>query len=334
MTMQRITVTPLAWLIIGAVSLGLAYFVVYPIHVLQILCFMVFAAAFNLLIGHAGVLSLGHAAFFGSGAYLAGILMKTGSTTPELALLAATGATLVLGLLMGAIAIRRQGIYFAMITLALAQLVYFIAFQSPATGGDDGLQGIPRGAVLGRFSLESNGAIYLFVSAISLLSLWAIHRIGCSPFGSLLRAIRQNEDRAISLGYATRRYRLAAFVISAGFAGLAGGMKALVLQLASLTDISFFISGEVVLIVLLGGIGVFAGPLVGAALLIGFQLVFVSSPVPVPFVLGIVFVICVLAFPRGIVGEIVARLPAQSPSSNSPAGQEHERPKEEREHSW
>ena len=172
MIMQRIAVAPMAWLIIGAVSLGLAYFVVYPIHVLQILCFMVFAAAFNLLIGHAGVLSLGHAAFFGSGAYLVGILMKTGSVTPELALLAATGTTLVLGLLMGAIAIRRQGIYFAMITLALAQLVYFIAFQSPATGGDDGLQGIPRGAVLGRFSLESNGAIYLFVSAISrILSL-------------------------------------------------------------------------------------------------------------------------------------------------------------------
>jgi branched-chain amino acid transport system permease protein len=285
----------------------LAPFALYPTFLMKVLCFGLFACAFNLLLGYVGLLSFGHAAFFGGAAYVCGYLCKELGWTPEAGILAGTLTAAVLGWGFGAIAIRRTGIYFAMITLALAQLVFFMALQLPFTGGEDGMQGIPRGKLLGMFDLSDNLAMYFFVFGIFMLGFAVIYRTIHSPFGQILKAIRENEPRAISLGYDVHHYKLLAFVISAALAGMAGATKALVFQLASLTDAHWHMSGEVILMTLLGGLGTILGPAVGATTIVTLQTQLadkVGSWVTV--IIGIIFVICVLAFRRGIVGELTA----------------------------
>ena len=290
-----------------AVVGGLAPFALYPTFLMKVLCFGLFACAFNLLLGFAGLLSFGHAAFFGSAAYVCGYLCKEMGWSPELAVLAGTVTAALLGWLFGAIAIRRAGIYFAMITLALAQLVFFLALQLPFTGGEDGLQGIPRGKLLGLIDLSDNMAMYYFVLVVFLIGFFVIHRTIHSPFGQILKAIRENEPRAVSLGYDVHKYKLVAFVISSALAGTAGATKALVFQLASLTDAHWHMSGEVVLMTLLGGLGTILGPAVGAMTIVTLETQLadkVGSWVTV--IIGVIFVVCVLAFRRGIVGELGA----------------------------
>lgn len=285
----------------------LAPFALYPTFLMKVLCFGLFACAFNLLLGYVGLLSFGHAAFFGGAAYVCGYLCKELGWTPETGILAGTLTAAILGWGFGAIAIRRSGIYFAMITLALAQLVFFLALQLPFTGGEDGMQGIPRGKLLGMFDLSDNLAMYFFVFGVFMLGFALIYRTIHSPFGQILKAIRENEPRAISLGYDVHRYKLLAFVISAALAGMAGATKALVFQLASLTDAHWHMSGEVILMTLLGGLGTILGPAVGATTIVTLQTQLadkVGSWVTV--IIGIIFVICVLAFRRGIVGELTA----------------------------
>lgn len=293
-----------------------APFVVYPVFLMKLLCFALFACAFNLLIGYAGLLSFGHAAFFGGAAYVTGYLVRNTGLTPELGVIAGTVVAGLLGYIFGSLAIRRHGIYFAMITLALAQIVYFIALKAPFTGGEDGLQDIPRGMLLGLIdlnraydfagkSLELN--LYYFVFALFCLGFWIIYRAIHSPFGQVLKAIRENEPRAVSLGYKIEKFKLMAFVISASLAGMAGATKALVFQLASLTDVSWHTSGEVVLMTLLGGLGTVLGPLVGAFTVVTLHSELSSIGSWVIVVIGVIFVICVLAFRRGIIGEL-ARL--------------------------
>jgi branched-chain amino acid transport system permease protein len=284
-----------------------APFLVYPTFLMKVLCFALFASAFNLLLGFAGLLSFGHAAFFCASAYVCGYLCKTLGATPEVGILAGTAFAALLGALFGLLAIRRSGIYFAMITLALAQLVYFVELELPFTGGEDGLQGIPRGRLLGLIDLSDNLAMYFFVLAVFLGGFWLIHRTIHSPFGQVLKAIRENEPRAISLGYAVDRYKLLAFVLSATLAGLAGATKSIVFQLASLTDAHWHMSGEVVLMTLLGGLGTVLGPSVGALTIVGLENLLadkVGSWVTV--ITGAIFVACVLLFRRGIVGELRA----------------------------
>ena len=250
---------------IGLIAIAaVAPLVAYPIFLMKVMCFALFASAFNLLLGFGGLLSFGHAAYFGAAGYLAAHAAKVWRFTPELAILVGTLGSALLGLLFGLIAIRRQGIYFSMITLALAQLVYFVALRAPFTGGEDGIQGVPRGALFGVIDLGSDTTLYVVVAAISLGGLVIIDRIVHSPFGQVLRAIRENEARALSLGYRIERYRLAVFVLSAALAGLAGATKAVVFQLASLTDVHWTMSGEVILMTLIGGLGTMFGPLVGA----------------------------------------------------------------------
>jgi branched-chain amino acid transport system permease protein len=293
-----------AALIAGGV---VAPFVVYPTFLMKVLCFALFASAFNLLLGFAGLLSFGHAAFFGLGGYLCGYLCKNLGAPPEIGILAATLLAGALGTVFGLLAIRRSGIYFAMITLALAQLVYFLELQLPFTGGEDGLQGIPRGRLLGVIDLSNSWAMYYFVLAIFLGGFWLIHRTIHSPFGQVLKAIRENEPRAISLGYAVDRYKLLAFVLSAALTGLAGATKAIVFQLASLTDAHWHMSGEVVLMTLLGGLGTVLGPSVGALTIVGLEN-FLADKVGswVTVITGGIFVVCVLLFRRGLVGELRA----------------------------
>ncbi|MFZ2989886.1 branched-chain amino acid ABC transporter permease [Ideonella sp.] len=279
----------------------------YPTFLMKVLCFALFASAFNLLLGFAGLLSFGHAAFFGASAYLCGYLVRDLGTTPEVGILAGAALGGLLGALVGSLAIRRAGIYFAMITLALAQLVFFICVQLKATGGEDGLQGIPRGHLFGLIDLSDNMSMYYFVLAVFLGGFWLIHRTVHSPFGQILKAIRENEPRATSLGYDVARYKLLAFVLSATLTGVAGSTKALVFQLASLTDVHWHMSGEVVLMTLLGGLGTILGPAVGALTIVGLENVLadkVGSWVTV--IMGGIFVVCVLLFRRGIVGEIGA----------------------------
>jgi branched-chain amino acid transport system permease protein len=301
----RVSSTPMfVALIAGGV---VAPFLMYPTFLMKVLCFALFASAFNLLLGFAGLLSFGHAAFFGASAYVCGYFCKVLGVPPELAILSGTLFAGLLGTLFGLLAIRRAGIYFAMITLALSQLVYFLELQLPFTGGEDGLQGIPRGHLLGFINLSNNWAMYYFVLAIFLAGFWLIHRTIHSPFGQVLKAIRENEPRAISLGYAVDRYKLLAFVLSSTLAGLAGATKALVFQLASLTDAHWHTSGEVVLMTLLGGLGTVLGPSVGALTIVGLENQLadkVGSWVTV--IMGGIFVICVLLFRRGIVGELAA----------------------------
>jgi branched-chain amino acid transport system permease protein len=286
-------------------------FVLYPVFLMKVLCFALFACAFNLLIGFGGLLSFGHAAFFGSAAYVTAHAVKEWGWSPELGILLGTLAAVVLGLVFGLIAIRRQGIYFAMITLALSQMVFFLALQLPFTHGEDGIQGVPRGLLFGLFDLSQPLTMYYAVLAIFVAGFALIWRTVHSPFGQVLKAIRENEPRAVSLGYRTDRYKLVAFVLSASLAGLAGGTKALVFQLASLTDVTWQMSGEVVLMTLLGGMGMLFGPVVGAGLVVTLESYLASTSLPVPVVIGCIFVVCVLLFRRGIIGELMHRLPGR-----------------------
>jgi len=291
-------------MLVMAVIFILAPLLVYPVFMMKVMCFALFACAFNLLIGFGGLLSFGHAMFLGTAGYVSAHAAKVWGFTPELAILFATAAAGVLGLLTGLLAIRRQGIYFAMITLALAQMVFFFYLQAPFTGGEDGIQGVPRGKLFGLIDLNQTFAMYTFVLAIFLGGFGLIYRIVHSPFGQVLKAIRENESRAISLGYDVDRYKLLAFVLSATLAGLAGATKALVFQLASLTDAHWSMSGEVVLMTLLGGLGTIFGPVAGAAIIVAMENYLSQLGAWVSVVQGAIFVICVLAFRRGVIGEI------------------------------
>lgn len=289
------------------IILLVAPFLMYPVFMLRMLCFAMFACAFNLLIGFSGLLAFGHAAFFGMGSYVAAWAAKSAGLSPELAILLGglTGAGM--GVAFGMIAIRRQGVYFAMITLALAQFIYFLANQVPFTGGEDGIQAVPRGYLFGILDLRSDLTMYWFVAALFLIVFLGIYRFVHSPFGQVLKAIRENEQRAMSLGYDVNRYKLIAFTMSSAITGLAGGAKAISLGFATLTDVHFMISGEGILMTLLGGIGTFFGPVVGAALLILFEVQLASFGAWFGFIQGAIFVICVLMIQRGIVGEIAHR---------------------------
>ena len=291
---------------LGVLALVAAPFVFYPVFVMSMLCFALFACAFNLLLGYTGLLSFGHAAFFGGAAYFTAHSVKEWGLPPELGLIVGMIGAALLGLVMGLLAIRRQGIYFAMVTLALSQMFFFFCLQAPFTHGEDGIQGVPRGHFLGVVDLYQPLNMYYFVLAVFLIGVFAIWRIVHSPFGMILRSIRENEPRAISLGYGVGRYKLAAFVMSAALAGLAGGLKALVFQFATLTDVTWQMSGEVILMTLLGGIGTMVGPIVGAGLVIALQNSLATSQFPVTVVTGAIFMICVLVFRRGIVGEVIA----------------------------
>jgi branched-chain amino acid transport system permease protein len=290
--------------VIMVVALVVAPFFTYPLFLMQAMCFALFACAFNLLIGYVGLLSFGHALYFGWASYLSAYSAKVWGFPPELAILIGTATAAICGLAAGSLAIRRQGIYFAMITLALAQMMFFFALQAKFTGGEDGIQAVPRGTLFGLIDLHNEMAMYVVVLVIFLAGFLFIYRIVHSPFGEVLKAIRENEPRAISLGYKTDRYKLVAFVLSATLAGVAGSTKAIVLQLASLTDVNWPMSGEVVLMTLVGGLGTIFGPIVGSfvILLMQYKLAIVGEWVLV--IQGVIFVACVLLFRRGIVGEL------------------------------
>jgi branched-chain amino acid transport system permease protein len=296
---------------------------IYPVFLMKILCFALFACAFNLLIGFTGLLSFGHAAFFGGAGYVTGYVMASLGWPPVLGILAGTAAAAVVGLIMAGLAIRRQGIYFTMITLALAQMLYFVCLQAPFTGGEDGLQGVPRGNLFGIVNLENDMVLYYIVLAIAIAGFAFIVRIVYSPFGQVLKAIKENEARATSLGYDINKYKLLVFVLSAALSGLAGATKTVVLGFETLTDVHWTMSGLVVLMVLLGGMGTLSGPLVGAIIIIALENRlgdwgnwlasvtnidwFNSLGDSVSIVTGLIFIICVLAFRRGIVGELIER---------------------------
>ncbi|CAN0248169.1 unnamed protein product [Phaeothamnion confervicola] len=285
--------------------------VVYPIFLMKALCFALFASAFNLLLGYTGLLSFGHAMFLGTAGYVCGHAVKVWGFPTEVGILAGVAASAGLGFLVGSLAIRRQGIYFAMITLAFSQMLYFIYLQAPFTGGEDGLQAIPRQTLLGLVSLEDDMTMYYFTYAIVVGGFWMIYRTIHSPFGQVLKAIRENEARALSLGYDVDKYKLLAFVLSCALSGLAGATKALVFKFETLTDVHWSMSGEAVLMTLLGGMGTILGPTVGAFIVITLQnqLAFLEGWVTV--ITGVIFVICVLLFRRGLVGEIAARIKGQ-----------------------
>jgi branched-chain amino acid transport system permease protein len=321
---ERAVVTPVA--VVGSVEsrrhylpfavltgfFVLAPFVVYPVFLMKALCFALFASAFNLLIGYTGLVSFGHAAFLGSAGYATAYAAKAWGWSPELAILFGAAVAGALGVLVGALAIRRQGIYFAMITLALAQMLYFFCLQAPrVTGGEDGIQAVPRGYLFGLLDLRNTMTLYFVVLAIFLAGFLLIYRTIHSPFGQVLKSIRENEPRAVSLGYAADRYKLVAFVLSAALSGLAGGTKSIVFQLASLTDVHWTMSGEVVLMTLLGGLGTVFGPVVGALVVVSLENYLAQLGSWVLVVQGAIFVVCVLAFRRGIVGELgrLLRLP-------------------------
>jgi branched-chain amino acid transport system permease protein len=290
-----------------ALLLAVAPFVgVYPVFVMKALCFALFACAFNVLIGFGGLLSFGHAMFLGTAGYVCAYAAKEWGWPPELAILGGTAAATLLGCVTGLLAIRRQGIYFAMITLALAQMIYFFYLQTPFTHGEDGIQAVPRGMLFGFIDLSNTLVMYYTVVVIFLAAFLLIYRIVHSPFGQVLQAIRENEPRAVSLGYDAERYKLLAFILSAGLSGLAGATKAIVFQLASLTDVHWTMSGEVVLMTLLGGMGTIFGPVVGAFAIVGLESYLAGFGQWVTVITGVMFVICVLAFRRGIVGELAA----------------------------
>ena len=310
-------------LMVAALVIAPAF--VYPLFLMKALCFGMFACAFNLLIGYGGLVSFGHALFFGWASYVAAHMAKVGvislpypagwrvwdwlviplpPLTPELAILSGTAVAALLGLFAGWLAIRRQGIYFAMITLALAQMTYFFALQAKFTGGEDGIQGVPRGRLFGLIDLSNELTMYAVVLVIFLAAFLLIYRIIHSPFGEVLKAIRENEARAISLGYRTDRYKLLAFVLSASLAGLAGATTAIVFQLASLTDVHWTMSGEVVLMTLVGGLGTVFGPVLGAVFIVGMQNSLATAGEWVTVIQGVIFVFCVLLFRRGVIGEI------------------------------
>jgi len=290
--------------VLMAATFALLPLAVYPVFLMKVMCFALFACAFNLLIGFGGLLSFGHAMFLGTAGYASAHAAKEWGVTPELAIVFGTGCSALLGWVTGLLAIRRQGIYFAMITLALAQMVYFFYLQTPFTHGEDGIQGVPRGKLFGLVDLNNPMAMYVLVFVVFFGGFLLIWRIVHSPFGQVLKAIRENEPRATSLGYDTDRYKLVAYILSGTLSGLAGATKALVFQLASLTDVYWTMSGEVVLMTLLGGMGTLFGPVVGAAVIITMQNYLAQIGAWVTIVQGAIFVVCVLAFRRGIVGEI------------------------------
>jgi branched-chain amino acid transport system permease protein len=336
------------WVLAALIILGLiAPLFVYPVFLMKVLCFALFACAFNLLVGYVGLLSFGHAMFFGFAAYIAGHLAKVGTVqlpfgipfvgwtwltiplpplTPELAILFATGVAALLGLIVGFIAIRRQGIYFAMVTLALAQMVFFLCVQAPFTGGEDGIQAIPRRPMFGLLPVTDDFVFYYVVLAIFIVGFLVIYRTIHSPFGQVLKAIRENEARAVSLGYAVDRFKLIAFVLSATLAGLAGATKAMVFRLASLTDVTWQMSGEVVLMTLVGGMGTVFGPIVGAGVIVAMQNYLATFGEWVLVIQGAIFIVTVLLFRRGIVGEIIAlanRFKGKRQHHAEPAPQAH-----------
>nr|WP_245513082.1 branched-chain amino acid ABC transporter permease [Enterovirga rhinocerotis] len=286
----------------------IAPFVLYPVFLMKVLCFALFASAFSLLLGYAGLLSFGHAAYFGMASYIAAHAAKVWGFTPELAILSGTLVGTLLGVVFGWLAIKRQGIYFAMITLALSQMVFFFCVQAKFTGGEDGIQAVPRGHLFGLIDLANDRVLYFVVAAIFLFGMIAIYRIIHSPFGQVMKAIRDNEPRAVSLGYRVNQYKLALFVLSTALAGLAGATKAIVFQLASLTDVHWSMSGEVVLMTLVGGLGTVFGPMVGAAVIVTMQNYLATLGAWVLVVQGFIFVACVLAFREGIVGLFAKRL--------------------------
>ena len=326
-----------AGLLAGLALLVAAPFIgLYPVFVMTALCYAIFACAFNLLLGYTGLLSFGHAAYFAIAAYATGWLVRSGGWPPELGVLAGVGLAALLGLVVGLIAIRRQGIYFAMTTLALAQMVYFVFLQVPFTGGEDGLQGVPRGKLLGlvplagvareslfgRIPVPDDVVMYFVVLAVFVAVFLFIRRVVHSPYGQVLKAIRENEPRAVSLGYDVDRYKLLAFVLSTALAGLGGSLKTLVLGFATLSDAHWSLSGEVVLMTLLGGMGTFAGPVLGAFTIIGLQNLLADRVGEwVTVIIGVIFVVCVVAFRRGFVGELLAwqkRRATYTPASTVP----------------
>jgi len=312
----------LFYVLMGLLALALPWIGLYPVFLMKLLCFAMFACAYNLLLGFGRMLSFGHAAFFGLAAYVASWLVTAHGAGPAGAVLSGMAVAAVLGTIFGGLAIRRRGIYFAMITLALGQLVYFVCLEAPFTGGENGLQGVSRGTLLGMVPLRSDRVMYYLVLAIFAAVFFFIHRVVHSPFGHVLRAIRENEARALSLGYDIDRYKLLAFVLSAALAGLAGSLNSLVLGFATLSDVQQSTSGEVILMTLLGGTGTFFGPVVGAAIVVTLQ-EYLSDVVGgwVTAIIGVIFVACVLSFRRGIVGEVVAlRQRRSQPRAAEPAG--------------
>lgn len=302
MTINR---TIVAFAVFTALAL-IAPFYLYPIFLIKILCFALFACAFNLLLGYVGLLSFGHAMFFGGASYFTGHVLKVWGWPTEFAILAGTAAAALLGLVAGFIAIRRQGIYFAMVTLALAQMFFFFSLQAPFTGGEDGIQAIPRRPLFGVIDIANDVNLYYVVLAIFTFGFLLVYRTIHSPFGQVLKAIRENEPRAISLGYKTDHYKLTAFVLSATLAGLAGSTKVVAFQIASLTDVAWQMSGEVVLMTLVGGMGTIFGPVIGAAVIVSMQNYLAGFGEWVLIIQGVIFVIVVLLFRRGIVGELSA----------------------------
>ncbi|MFZ1093413.1 MAG: branched-chain amino acid ABC transporter permease [Xanthobacteraceae bacterium] len=297
----------IAFLVMTA-ALVIAPMVAYPVFLMKALCFALFACAFNLLIGYVGLLSFGHALFFGWASYVSAHAAKVWGVTPEIAILSGAAVAALFGAIVGALAIRRQGIYFAMITLALAQMMFFFAVQAPFTHGEDGIQAVPRGRLFGLINLSDQTSMYATVLVIFLGCFLLIYRIINSPFGEVLKAIRENEARAISLGYRTDRYKLLAFVLSATFAGIAGATKALVFQLASLTDVDWPMSGEVILMTLVGGLGTLFGPVAGAFFMVALENYLTTIGQWVFVVQGVIFVVCVLLFRRGFIGELAHAL--------------------------
>ncbi|WP_415885075.1 branched-chain amino acid ABC transporter permease [Neptuniibacter sp. QD37_6] len=300
MNNQKLNIALLALALIAPAAL-------YPVFLAKVLCFALFACAFNLLLGFVGLLSFGHAAFLGTGGYITGYLMINSGITPELAILAGTVAGGLLGAIFGKLAVKREGIYFAMVTLALAQLVFFLYLQAPFTNGEDGMQGVPRGELFGLLDLSDNYTMYYFVLAIFVFGYWMINRTIHSPFGQVLKAIRDNEARATSLGYDVNRYKWIAFIISSALAALAGSTKTLVFQLASLTDVHWHMSGEVILMTLVGGVGTIFGPVLGAGFIVSMQNYLSGGEMGnyIHIIMGAVFVVCVLSFRSGIVGQFI-----------------------------
>jgi len=315
----RFFMRPSALMLLLLLAFGLvAPALLYPVFLMKLMCFALFASAFNLLIGYVGLLAFGHAVFFGAAAYMTGWLMKFGGATPEVAILAGVGAATLLGFVMGVLAIRRQGIYFAMITLALAQMFYFFCVQAPMTGGENGLTAIPRGRLFGVIELGNDLSLYYLVLALVAGGIFLLYRTIHSPFGTILKGIRDNEPRAVSLGYDVDRFKLLAFVISAAMSGLAGSLKAIVLQLATLVDVAWTTSGEVILMTLIGGIGTIVGPIVGAAVIISLESYLTGLSEWVITVQGLIFFFTVLLFRRGVVGETERLLQLKAVQAKKP----------------
>lgn len=303
--MEYNTTAKVMLLAVAMVAALIAPVYLYPIFAAQLLCYALFAASFNILLGHAGLLSFGHAAFFGSGAYVSGYVMKSYGIDPILALMVGGFVGLFLGAIFGFLAIRRRGIYFAMITLALAQVVYYIAHRSEFTGGENGLQSIPRNNVLGLIDISSSTSVYYFALIVFIVVIACIYRIGASTFGTAVRAIRDNENRAVSLGYDKDKYMFMAFVLSASLSGVAGALKAIIFQFVSLTDVHWMLSGEVVLMTLLGGVGSIVGAVFGAFVVVTLHEQLGSLGSWIEVIIGAVFIICVLTFRRGLIGEVI-----------------------------